>query len=262
MTAAAAFALRLGSLVGYWPLGETSGDAIDGSGNGNDGTVTIAAGARAQAALDKDGDGSIEFDGAATIIEVADDAAIQDIFDGGGSALFMFDADSDGEFDQGVIVEKATGASRWWIRIRDESGGNVRIRFESVWSITIGVWDTAVDVPINTTIVGVLTYDADAVGNNPIVYLWDGNALTTRIVGDGLTESTGPPDGTHTSDVGLPVQIGNRQVGNRTFDGHIDEIMLFSATLTEAEARELIHLAREGLDTETFAIRRHRRRGQ
>ncbi len=44
MTAFTNYALSLNP-VGYWPMGEASGDALDGSTNSNDGTVTIGTGA-------------------------------------------------------------------------------------------------------------------------------------------------------------------------------------------------------------------------
>lgn len=57
------------SPAGYWPLSESSGNALDLSGNGNDGTVTIGAGVRGARSLLNDGMGSsIDFDGSATFI--------------------------------------------------------------------------------------------------------------------------------------------------------------------------------------------------
>ena len=255
MTAASDFALSLGSLVGYWPLGEASGDALDGSTNSNDGTVTIGAGARGEPALDKNGDGSVLFDSANTKVQIADAAPLQDPFDGGGSLFFIFDADSDGENDSGTILDKGF---KWNIEVGGQTGSNIALLILWDFDGTNGLWQTAIDIPLNTPIVAVLTYDADAAGNNPILYLWDGTSLTTRIVGDGLTRTT-PPVGTRVSDVGDDLIIGNRADQFLTFDGHEDEVMLFSAILTEVQSRKLIRLALEGA-AGSYILHRRRRR--
>ena len=225
---------ELDNLAGYWPLGEASGDAIDGSGNGNDGTVTIGAGSRDQAALDDAGDGCIDFDGAATLVSIADDAAIQNLWDGGGSLLFLINLDSDGEGSVGRIADK----SAWYLDAQDEAAGFVRLNFRVGFSGAAGIWQTAVNLPISTTLIGVLTYDADAVANNPTLRIWDGDSWAALTVGSGLTE-TSTPVGTRTTDVGSALVIGNNAGATATADARIDEIALLSDTVTAAEAAAL-----------------------
>ena len=223
------------NLAAYWRMGEASGNALDSSANSNSGTVTIGSGARDAAALDDAGDGAIEFDGANTKIQVADHSSIQNIFDGGGSIFFMFNIDSDGEGNAGRVCEKV-----WDIRAQDESSSLVRLQFTVPWSGTNGVWQTAVNIPINTTVMGVLTYDAGAVGNNPTIHLWNGSSFSTLTVGAGLTESTGPPSGARTTDVGSVFVMGNNTGQSATLDGHLDEIALYTDIVTAAEAKSLI----------------------
>ena len=249
MSLAGAYALHeLDNLVGYWPLGEASGNAQDRSGNNNDGTVTIGVGARSETALDVGGDGSLLFDSADTKVQIAAAAAIQDIWDGGGSVFFMFDADSDGEFTAGNIIRKS-----WLLHVENEAGGLLNLRLFMPFSGTNGEWSTAVNIPINTTVIGVLTYDADAVGNNPILYLWDGTSLTTRTVGSGLTEGAAPV-GVRVTDATTALKLGNSGTSNATFDGHIDEVMLFSGILTANEATRLIALTRRARHTLGAAV--------
>lgn len=240
---------ELDNLVGHWPMGEASGDVLDASVNSNNGVVTLGAGVRDAAALNTNGDGSIEFDKADTMITVSDNSAIQDIFDGGGSVFFMFNADSDGENDSGRIFSKGTTA--WRVEVGGQTGSNIFMLLKQEWSGDDPRWDTAVDIPLNTTIIGVWTYDSDSIGNDPILYLWDGTSLTTRTVANGLLTEQTTPTGTRVSDVGDDLIIGNRADQLLTFDGHIDEPMLFSDILTAAEAKKLIHHAlAELLDTQ------------
>lgn len=242
MSALADYALTVlgGKLVAYWPLDEASGDALDLSGNGNDATVANAA-ARAAPALDVGGDGSIELDGATTLITVPDAAAIQDIWsNGGASVFFITNLDSDGEGDFGRILDKPS----WFIAVRSQVGSNYRQRFRPKFSGGNGSWETDINLPTNTIIPACWDYDADSVDNDPILYIHDGSAFTIRTVGDGLTEIQ-TPSGTILSDIGNDLQLGNRADGGRTLDGHEDEVMIFKPRLTEAEAATLIELARQ-----------------
>jgi hypothetical protein len=162
----------------YYGLGETSGDALDGTANGNDLTVTSAA-ARDATALDDGGDGSIEFDGALTKLEAAVDV-LDNMWDGGGALAFTFDADSDGEGSVGIVAGKVG----WSLNVQDESAGNLRLNFTVDFDgAADGTWQTAVDIPITSSVAGVLIYDSDAVGNNPTIILsTDGATIDTLTV--------------------------------------------------------------------------------
>ena len=233
--------LALDNVAGYWRLGEAPGGAQDSSGNGNAGTVTLGAGTRDAAALEAaGGDGSIDFDGADTKVFIPADIAFEDIWDAGGSAFFMFNAKSDGETSFSRVFEKNAD---WQLRVQDEAGGLLRMYFEKAFTGVQGKWQTAVDIPIGTTIIGVFVYDADAAGNDPTLYLWDGTAFTTRSVGSGLTRVQAPT-GTRRSDTGDDFFIGNDSSSGFTFDGRLDEIALFSDELTATEAETLINKAK------------------
>lgn len=60
------------SLVGYWPLDENSGDALDYSGNNNDGTVNGAT----QGVAGILGTSGYDFDGTDDYISVSDDSSL------------------------------------------------------------------------------------------------------------------------------------------------------------------------------------------
>ena len=232
----------VGNVAWHYRMGEGSGDIIDQSGNGNDGAVTLGAGARGEPALDDASEtdtnaGAIDGDGANTKVETADDAAFQNIFDGGGAVFFCFNADSDGENSAGRVIDKA----QWAIALRDESGSNARLYFDQLFSGDNGQWrTTAVDVPLDADVFGVLVYDADATGNNPTIYLHDPtNGFRTLTVGSGLTEN-GTPTGTRTTDVGSALVLLNNPGQTATFDGHVGRSLGFDATVTAAQAKAMI----------------------
>ncbi len=224
---------------GYWKLGEESGDAIDSSTGGNDGTVTLGSGTRDAPPLNVNGDGSFLSDGSSSQIQIPDDAAIQNMWDGGASLFFSFNAASDGEGDLGRIIDKGS----WLSYLQAEVGGLLRLVLRSNWSVTDGIWYTEIDVPITTDIFGVWTYTAGVAGGQPTLLLWDGSSFSIRTVGSGLTEATGPTSGTRTTDVGTDLFISNNGAAARSFDGRLDEIAMVLTIVTQAQAEEFISLA-------------------
>ncbi len=217
--------------VAYLRLNEVSGVTVfDTTSNNNDGTIADGVVLDEPSLVTDDPtDRSALFDATGgSIITIPDATSIQNIWDGGGAVSFMFNIDSDGEGSLGTFVSKGTV---WFIRARDESGGFVRIEFGVLFSGTNGIWQTAVNIPISTDHEIAIAYDSDAVGNNP-TFVLDGVELT---IGSGLTETTGPPTGTRTTDVGSDVFLGNDTGPLREMDGRLDEVALFDATLTTAE---------------------------
>lgn len=226
------------SFAAYWRFGEATGASTaanvaplstttpDTTYDGTYSNVTLEA----SGLVVNDPDKAATFNGTTSNVSVSSGAAIEDIFTGGGSVAFIFKPGSDGENNLGRVFDK----TEWGVYVSAESGGNVALSFFHNFDGADGVWVTAVDIPINEAAHVVITYDSDAVANNPTFYI---NGLQ-RTVGSGLTES-GTPTGSSESDVGDDLYIGNRSAGDRTFDGEIDEPALFSDTLTAAEAYEL-----------------------
>jgi len=165
----------------------------------------------------------LDYDGANDLTTVSDDSAIQDVFDSGGTVEALINADSDGENDLGMIANKAS----WALGLSSESSGTAKIRFAQGFSGTQGTWTTTNAV---ITIDGdhhiALAYDADAVGNDPTIYI-DGVSVA-------ITEDS-TPVGTRTTDVGSDLIIGNNAATTSTFDGAIDDVRMWSDTRTAAE---------------------------
>ena len=74
-----------------------------------------------------------------------------------------------------------------------------------------------------------ITYDAGAVGNDPIMYV-DGKQVA-------IAEDQAPT-GTRNTDASSDLFLGNySHAGSSTFDGHIAMVRMFSDIRTEAELR-------------------------
>lgn len=204
-------------LVGYWSFDENGGTSTaDLSGNGNTGTLTNMDDADWVAG--KFGNG-LDFDGTDDVVVVTDDDNIQNIFDGGGAVSVYVDVDSDGENNDGRIIDKGA----WYISVNNESGGTVSLTFHHQFSGTNGQWTTTNrDITLNSFTHVAVVYDNSDVANNPKIYI--NNQLRE------VTEDT-TPVGTRTTDVGTNLRFGNNSAGDRTFDGIIDDVRLFNATI-------------------------------
>jgi hypothetical protein len=173
--------------------------------------------------LEPAGTWALSFDGAASVVNVPDDAVIQNIWDGGGTAEFWIYADSDGEASVGRLADKVA----WSVHLEGESGGSAKISFNQGFSTTGGKWTSATTViTLGQWVHVAVIYDSDSTANNPSV-LVDGLSVS-------MTEIT-TPSGTRTTDAGSDLEIGNNAAGSATFDGDIDQVILWSDTRTSAE---------------------------
>ena len=176
---------------------------------------------------------AMTFDGTTDIVNCGSGTTIDDIFDGGGTVSAWINPSSDGERNEGRIIEKRFG---WTIvLIEEDPGVATKLRILHDFSTIDGHWTTNSEViPINTWIHVSISYDNDAVANNPIFYI-NGVPYT---VASGLTESQ-TPVGTRVSEATNDLYIGNNAAATRTFDGSISDAMLFSSALTEDQVRQL-----------------------
>jgi len=215
--------------VGYWSLNADSlydTDIFqDLSGNGNNGTsANTPVYANDQAGTPEQ---AMVFNGTTDVVDCGSDTTIDDIFDSGGTVSAWINPSSDGEANVGRIFNKNVG---WYFNVSSESGDKVKLRFWYDFSGTDGAWITSsTEAKINEWTHVAVSYDNDAVANNPIIYV---NGIAVAIA-----EIT--PIGTRESDAGSTLYIGNNAGGTNTFDGSISDAMLFSSTLTEDQVRQL-----------------------
>jgi len=181
--------------------------------------------------------GAYSFDGVNDVITVSGDAAIDDAFDGGGTWAGWVYPKSDGEGNVGNLMRKNNNHVIW---LDNETSGHVGLNFYMFWSGTDGQWNVDPVIPINQWTHIAVTYDADATGNTPTIYL---NGSPTV-----YTTTVGPPTGTRDSDSGGSLTLGNRlSATDQTFDGLIDDVRIYKGeALTATQVWELYSQNKDG----------------
>ena len=217
-------------LIGCWVFNEKTGNTVfDLSGNGNSGTLVGTPDWTY---------GGLDFDGANDRISVADDSSITDIFDGGGTIVVLFKADTRGENLYGRLIQKGTTNTEGFELYMNPtlSGNYGKLRLKHNFNTTSGTWEqTSYLIPVGTneTTHFAVTYDNSAIANDPINYI---NGISVAV------SEIGTPSGTRVSDSSEVLYIGDRDSFDRCFDGIIYYIMLWDRILT---AEEVAWLNRE-----------------
>ena len=185
-----------------------------------------------------------------TVVNCGSDSSVDDIYDGGGSFVCCFRADSDGELDIGRLFDKTQ--NRLWTGT--ESGGKVKLLFSQLFSGTDGLWRTDLDIIIGNHYQVITTYNADATTNDPILYIRNlttgETSFTTYSTGAGnLTEIT-TPTGTRDTDAAASFVFGNRADGAVCLDGLMYDVRLYDSILTAGDRALLLSFA----DTTTAPV--------
>jgi len=205
------------SAVGYWKFDEGTGTVANNSGydeNALNGAITGAAWTTA-GKYDK----GLNFDGAGDLVTVTNvstgDIDLNNNLAPGFSISAWFNADSDGEADQGTIWSK--GASTY-LRVESQSGSNLSLRA----NVDLASGDGTVTLS-NITTTGtwthvVVTYTDDA--DDEINVYVDGKLLGTSTGGSGApaTESNN-------------FLIGTNSTSANDFDGKIDDVKIYNHEL-------------------------------
>lgn len=213
---------------------------MDKSGNNNHGTIT---GATWRKYLK--GYPTLEYDGVDDITTVADAVSIQNIFATGGSISGWIYVDSDGENNEGNIIQKGAASSKGYVLlVRDEAAGKVNLRFIRYYDDPgIKFWTTtATQVTIRQWTYYCLTY-TDGFANHPTLYLGDSTSFRTLTNGAGLTVG-GAAVGNPVSDAGENLTIGNRPATDRTFDGQMANTRMYNTLRTAVYCRDIFRYER------------------
>jgi hypothetical protein len=154
------------------------------------------------------------FNGATSIITITDKTSIQNIFSIGGTVLAWIFALSDGEGDDGRIVQKSDDATLgFYVHIYDELVGFAKLSFSIMWTGGWASWSTTNRViELNRHNFITCSYNSSSINNDPV--------LTVNDTVPALTEDIAPV-GAVISDAGQNMTIGNNPATNRTFDGNI-----------------------------------------
>ncbi len=166
---------------------------------------------------------ALDFNGVSGDVTVTDALSIQNIFDGGGTIECWINPRSDGESNEARVI----GKNRWQLWVDSEAASKIKLTLYQVFSGDDGRWrTTATEVTINVWSHITVTYNASSADNNAIFYV-NGSVVTS---GETFT-----PTLTRTSDTGSDLIIGNRSGDDKTFDGTIDEVRLYTRILGSTE---------------------------
>ena len=214
------------SIVANWKLNDNLATdvVIDEIGNTNFGILSDAGGTATTAAHSVDGviDRALSFDGVDDIIACGSDSSIDNIWDGGGTAVVWMKADSDGEGNLGRILDK----SRWKLQMNN---ADTSVLFFCEWAGDDGQWSFTVNGSVFEMIT--VTYDSDSAANDPIIYV-NGESIA-------ISEDSTPTGANRISDAIRELFIGNNISASATFDGKLDNIILFDSILSASQIRSL-----------------------
>lgn len=219
-----------GKSIAYWQFDETSGTtAYDVICNNNTGTLTNTPTRTTSGKINS----AISFDGADDVINAGSPSILDNHTEITVSA--WINPTTYGENNYGRIVDKGTDptSSSGWSLFTCNDGGtmctNAAAFFINFGAGPTGWWSTA----DNSVATGqwthlAVTYNRSSPSNDPIIYV-NGRPST-------LTERN-TPSGTASSDAAANLLISNRNAGDRTFNGTIDDVRIFNYILTPAQIR-------------------------
>lgn len=214
------------NLAAHWQLDETSGTTASDSAASNDGTMTNMDGA--SNTVSGPVSTALSFS-SSRITAAAASSDIDDIFDGGGTISYWIYPTNWGTFGR-VIDKSDTGTfppNQGW-----HSQGNTGIiKFSHAFSTAHGDWETGANtVPMNTWSHIMITYNSSSDAYTPIIYI---NGVNTPV------STINSPTGTAVSDASQPITLGARQGGGNSYTGYIDDVRMYTRTLSSTDATAL-----------------------
>lgn len=157
-------------------------------------------------------------------INTTDNAAIQNIFDGGGALAVHINRTTGGTGVRGMVWKGTAGSLGW--SLRNSNSTTMRFRIET--DATDGVFDFTVTTGAWHTII--INFNASTLAT-PVIYV-DGVSVTVTV--------TAAPTGTRGSDAGANLFEGNAADNSTNGSDHeTRHTMLFSETLTAAQIANL-----------------------
>ena len=157
--------------------------------------------------------GAREFNGIDSHIDVAANAAIADVFVGGGTIEAWVNPQSAGENQLGRVVDKAGT----WLLGRGDTLANNSLLFSEDFATTPANWRSPQgSFQKGKQIHVAAIYDSTSTANVPRMF----------IDGVEVTPGAQAPAGARPTDATAVLVIGNQIEGDRTWDGIIDEVKL------------------------------------
>jgi len=200
------------TLISHWTFDASSSVDDKEDNDGTDTSITYVDGKFGKCA---------SFNGSTSSILVAADSSINATSMGPFRISVWVYADSDGENDEGRIVDKMAGTDAGYrLFVKGQSGSTVILDFE------VGDTGTNTRVVTSTTMSTGAWHKIDAVYNSDR----SGDIYIDGVIASYSTDTTG---GTATAnDSANALYIGNRAAGDRAFDGEIDDLRIYDGSFT------------------------------
>lgn len=174
-------------------------------------------------------------------------SAVQEIWNGGATAMAWIFPHSFGGGDFARILDKEDASSTGWLFfIDDNTGAGDAVRFLRHWTSTAGDWMVTGVISAFTWVHLAVTYDDDSDSNVPTIYV--------NGVAQSLTTNSSP-SGTRTSDASTRLMMGNRVSSGRVMDGRIADARLYNRELSADEILSIYTM--RGRDRNINGLVRH-----
>lgn len=203
------------TLISLWTFDASDSTDDKASNDGTDTAISYVAGKFGKAA---------SFNGTTSSILVAAATSIDANSMGAFRISAWVYADSDGENDEGRIVDKMAGTDAGYrFFVKSQSGSTVILDFE------VGDTSTNTRVVTSTTMSTGAWHKVDAIYNTDR----SGDIYIDGAIATYSTDTTGA---TATADDSAnALYIGNRAAGDRAFDGEIDDVRIYDGSFTADE---------------------------
>ncbi len=212
------------NLVAWWKLNDNAANTtvVDSAGSN---TGTSSANTEDMTTVGRVNN-ALLFDGTDDEVNVGSDSSIDNLFVGGATVSIWLLSDGRGENNEGCAIDK----TQWKLHMITDT---TTMRFQQNYTLTAdeGQWDFTITAGVWQHIV--LVYNNNLGANNPTVYL---NGVSVSV-----TEITTPGNDLQETDAGDDLIIGDNAGSSRSWDGKIDNVMLFTKELTAKEAKYLYH---------------------
>lgn len=173
--------------------------------------------------------------GSGDFINCGSGASLDNIWEGGGTAMVWANVTSDGGNNVGRLLAKRTETHGWTLVTRNDDGSNVRLQFQSQTSggtATVDL-DYRTDnrvVPLGRWTHIAVTYDKDDFSNLPTIYV-NGEIVSGA-------DNSDPPAVAMANDQDASFRIGKMEyLSGRTYHGYVDEVSLWTRELSQDEIK-------------------------
>lgn len=214
------------TLISHWTFDASSSVDDKGSNDGTDTAITYVDGFWGKCA---------SFNGTTSKIAVSADSTIDVTSTGAFRLRAKVYVNSDGENDEGRIVDKFSGTDVGYrLFVKSQSGSTVILDFE------VGHATTNTRIVTSTTMSTGAWHTIDALYNSDK----SGDIYIDGAIASYTTDTTGV-DGV-SDDSAVDLNIGNNAAGTRTFDGEIDDVRFYdgSFTVDDVELKTILGITR------------------